>query len=331
MKLIYSTSRPAPDVVSKELIASFDLIMTGQLASEADAKHLGVSFRTKSEPYSFLVTQHSDIYDERGEHREMIDISKLDVNFGGDNEPHDDYLSELLNKAYKGEIDCRKAIVPMELVKPFSSYKPDISEGYTTHFMEAFKANTPPDLLVYEKDGKFIMSDDYNAYHMYKTTGSNNAICTIIGETTITEGVEYGPSFKMQLPTLQKTESAENVTVSPEQCHLWTMDLSDTPIITNTFEEVKIYKEPFSTDADHRERSLLRCKDCGQLYFYEWLEWVDWDEGNDPTYSKYIPVISEEAAQNITKLSSIELMKLVPRLERNYPSDADHPTMLWVK
>lgn len=66
MKLVYSTSRPAPDVVSKELIASFDLIMTGQLASEADAKHLGVPYRKNSEPYSFLVTPKSDIYNSDG-------------------------------------------------------------------------------------------------------------------------------------------------------------------------------------------------------------------------------------------------------------------------
>ena len=66
MKLVYSTSRPAPDVVSKELIASFDLIMTSQLASEADAKHLGVPYRKNTKPYSFLVTPHSDIYNSDG-------------------------------------------------------------------------------------------------------------------------------------------------------------------------------------------------------------------------------------------------------------------------
>lgn len=206
MKLIYSTSRPSPDVVSKELIASFDLIITGHLASEADAKHLGVSNRTKSEPYSFLVTQHTDIYTAEGEHREMMDTSKIDLTFGGNNEPHDDRLSELLKRATTGEIDCRKAAVPMDFIEPFSLFEPSINEGYFRHFIEAYKANNPPDLLVYEKDGKFVMSDDYNAYFMYKSVGAASAICTVIGESMITDGVEYGPRFKMQLPILESAE-----------------------------------------------------------------------------------------------------------------------------
>lgn len=206
MKLIYSTSRPAPDVVSKALIASFDLILTGQLASEADANHLGVSYRTKSEPYSFLVTQHSDIYDAEDNHYEMMDISNIDAGFGGDNEPHDEQLSELLKKAYSGEINCHKAMVPIDMIKPFSQYKPSINQDYETNFLEVFKANIPPDLLVYEKDGRFIMSDDYNAYLMYKKVGAESALCTVIGDPTISESVKYGPPFKLQLPTLQVSE-----------------------------------------------------------------------------------------------------------------------------
>ena len=66
MKLIYSTSRPAPDVVSKEIIASFDLILSGSIHSRVDAKHLGIPYRNNVDPYSFLVTQHDDIYDANG-------------------------------------------------------------------------------------------------------------------------------------------------------------------------------------------------------------------------------------------------------------------------
>ncbi len=206
MKLVYSTSRPAPDVVSKELIASFDLILTGQLASEADAEHLGVPYRSKSEPYSFLVTQHSDIYNAEGDHHEMMDISKLDINFGGDNEPHDDQLSELLKKAYSGELNCYRAVIPIDMVAPYSDFQPTISEGYATYFQEMYQTNTPPDLLVYEKDGKFMMCDDYNAYFMYRNVGASTAICTVIGEPTSTAGIDFGPPFKLQLPSLEVRE-----------------------------------------------------------------------------------------------------------------------------
>lgn len=206
MKLIYSTSRPALDVVSKELLASFDLIMAGQLASGADAKHLGVPYSEKLDRYSFLVSQHDDLYDAEGNKYEMMDISKLDTSFGGDNEPHDDRLSDLLSTAYRGEIDCRKAVIKLDLIKPFSNYVPTITDEYSKRFLERYKNMTPPDLYVYEKDGVFIMSDDYNAYFMYKEIEAIHAVCTVIGETTITEGVEYGEPFKLQMPTIEVSE-----------------------------------------------------------------------------------------------------------------------------
>lgn len=206
MKLVYSTSRPAPNVVSKELLASFDLIMAGQLASSVDAKHLGVPYSEKLDRYSFLVSQHDDLYDLEGKKYEMMDISKLDTGFGGDNEPQDEHLSELLGKAYRGEIDCRKAIINMDIIRPYSSYRPTISNDYTKRFLEAYKTNAPPDLYVYERDGVFIMSDDYNAYFMYKEVESTHAICTVIGDAKVTEGVEYGKPFKLQMPTIEAIE-----------------------------------------------------------------------------------------------------------------------------
>jgi hypothetical protein len=50
------------------------------------------------------------------------------------------------------------------------------------------------------------MSDDYNAYFMYRFIKADSAVCTVIGESTITDGIEYGPAFKMQLPTLEAIE-----------------------------------------------------------------------------------------------------------------------------
>ncbi len=59
MKVIYSTSRPAPDVVSRKLLDSFDLILAGTLV-EADYKYLGVEQPTIHEPYDFVVTPRSN-------------------------------------------------------------------------------------------------------------------------------------------------------------------------------------------------------------------------------------------------------------------------------
>ncbi|MDB5177310.1 MAG: hypothetical protein JWN75_978 [Candidatus Saccharibacteria bacterium] len=43
MKFIYSTSRPSKDVISKQLLSSFDLILSGHI-QEFDAEYLGVKY-----------------------------------------------------------------------------------------------------------------------------------------------------------------------------------------------------------------------------------------------------------------------------------------------
>lgn len=59
MKLIFSTSRPAPDVISKQLMNSFDLIVAGHLASDADQEYLGIPKTHNAEPYSFTIIDNN--------------------------------------------------------------------------------------------------------------------------------------------------------------------------------------------------------------------------------------------------------------------------------
>jgi hypothetical protein len=58
MKLIFSTSRPSPDVIPKPLLASFDLIISGELASDADHEWLGVPKPKSWEQYSFIIVDN---------------------------------------------------------------------------------------------------------------------------------------------------------------------------------------------------------------------------------------------------------------------------------
>jgi hypothetical protein len=60
MKLIFSTSRPAPDVISKQLMDSFDLIVAGQLASDADHEYLSIPKTQNVEPYSFTILDNKE-------------------------------------------------------------------------------------------------------------------------------------------------------------------------------------------------------------------------------------------------------------------------------
>jgi hypothetical protein len=92
----------------------------------------------------------------------------------------------------------------------------------------------------------------------------------------------------------------------PIQCILW-----DHPErATGIFEEVESYE-----DESHLVRSLYKCKECGQLYFYEWYEWVDWKGGNDKMYTTFIPVQTEEEIEELKMTDNFTLMPYFPRLQ----------------
>src|SRR5580704_11891245 len=75
------------------------------------------------------------------------------------------------------------------------------------------------------------------------------------------------------------------------------------------FELVETY-----ADESHLRRYLLKCRECAQLYFFEFYEWIDWEHGNDPQYSKYIPVTTVDDAQMLRKASQAELLLFSPSL-----------------
>jgi hypothetical protein len=73
-------------------------------------------------------------------------------------------------------------------------------------------------------------------------------------------------------------------------CHLWqTVTVSEDEL--NQLEVVETFLED-----SHLMRRLKRCKDCGQLYFYQFREEIDWLAGEDPVYRILIPVRSSEEA-----------------------------------
>jgi hypothetical protein len=66
------------------------------------------------------------------------------------------------------------------------------------------------------------------------------------------------------------------------------------------FSLVKTY-----ADDSHIVRDLLKCADCGHLYFHEFYEEIDWKEGNDAQYTSFIPVDDIRSADNLSKLSPL--------------------------
>jgi hypothetical protein len=80
----------------------------------------------------------------------------------------------------------------------------------------------------------------------------------------------------------------------------------------------------------HWWRYLLKCRECGQLYFFEFDEDIDWDEGNDPQYSIYIPVESDDQIAMLKDTSPLQLLRFFPRLQKVFPKDAEAPSAHWV-
>lgn len=59
MKLIYSTSRPAKDTISKALLHSFELLLAAHLASDADYEYLEIPKVQLTAPFDFSLTERS--------------------------------------------------------------------------------------------------------------------------------------------------------------------------------------------------------------------------------------------------------------------------------
>ena len=112
----------------------------------------------------------------------------------------------------------------------------------------------------------------------------------------------------------------------PTQCALWTSpELTNGPI-SERFDLLETF-----VDESHHWRYLLKCRECGQRYFFEFYEVIDWEGGHDPQYSTYIPVDSDADIETLKRTSPSELLQFWPRLQKDWPKDADRPTLRWVK
>ena len=98
-------------------------------------------------------------------------------------------------------------------------------------------------------------------------------------------------------------------------CHLWNKTDLTAEDLRQDLENEKIYY-----DESHLMRRLMKCKKCGQLYFYEFYEEIDYQEGNDPQYRTWIPVDDVTSAQSLNTLSVFEILKF-PSIRSDWPSN----------
>lgn len=112
----------------------------------------------------------------------------------------------------------------------------------------------------------------------------------------------------------------------PTQCILWKKDkLIPQDLHYENFDLIETFEED-----SHFSRKLVKCKECGQLYFKEFYEEIDWVNGNDPQYWTYIPIETQDEIETLKKASPLELLQFVPRLQDDFPKDAKEPTVRWM-
>jgi hypothetical protein len=79
----------------------------------------------------------------------------------------------------------------------------------------------------------------------------------------------------------------------------------------------------------HFRRALLKCPECGQLYFYGMQEEIDFENGEDPVIRLYIPVPTGEHAAAFALAASQSLLRVRPILRNDWPADQKTSTIAW--
>ena len=109
----------------------------------------------------------------------------------------------------------------------------------------------------------------------------------------------------------------------PTQCVLWREPERIASPDAQLFELLENFVE-----SSHWDRALLKCRECGQLYFFEFDETIDWEGGDDAQYTTYIPVQTREEIEALKQGSDFSLFS--PRLRSDRPTGAKADTIRWI-
>jgi hypothetical protein len=112
---------------------------------------------------------------------------------------------------------------------------------------------------------------------------------------------------------------------APTQCVLWDHpELIDGPI-KERFELVEEYESD-----SHFWRYLLKCRECGQVYFFQFYEEIDWVDGRDPHDVALIPVETDGQVETLKATSPLGVLQFSPRLHRSYTKEAERQEIYWI-
>lgn len=80
----------------------------------------------------------------------------------------------------------------------------------------------------------------------------------------------------------------------------------------------------------HFWRYALKCRDCGQTYFFQFLEEIDWDEGLDAQVSIYIPYEGQSALDALKREDRLSVLLNRPQLRKESPLGKRETTLTWL-
>lgn len=104
-----------------------------------------------------------------------------DKEWTGNTPPDDSYLKDLAYMAGHGWHYYQKAYVEMKLIHPLANYKPVIHDEFRETFDAHYNEGRMMPLLLYERNGKLIMSNDWETYWLYRERKDLAVPCIILG------------------------------------------------------------------------------------------------------------------------------------------------------
>jgi hypothetical protein len=111
---------------------------------------------------------------------------------------------------------------------------------------------------------------------------------------------------------------------APIGCVLWREPaLVDGPI-NERFDVLATY-----IGDDHLWRYLLKCRECGQRYLFQYHEVTGWTDGDRPQDTVYVPVDTDEEIETLKGAPPDRLLECSPRLHRAFMK-AERPRIYWV-
>lgn len=112
---------------------------------------------------------------------------------------------------------------------------------------------------------------------------------------------------------------------APTGCVLWTdpEPVASAPTAAH-FELLETFVED-----SHWWRYLLRCRECGQRYVFEFAEEIDWVDGDDPQYCTWVPVESDAEVALVRASGRLDMRSFLPHLRKDWPKGEDRK-VYWV-